>query len=285
MVLEADARFGRDTTEALAQTAHWRGQVPLDVHMAFPLLVEAKLRRARGKDAGPVYVQTQGILEQVLASQGQPQEVFLLTTLGQCLFERAEWEAFQGRDPGPTLLRSIQILERAVRTDPTLAFIYYYLPRAQALLARTRAKTGGDPAPLLEAALANAATGLAINPRNAHLQLTAADVYLARAQAGPGDPGPWLDRARGALDLSEAVNPRYYEAKLLRAEVELEAALAAKRSGQPLGPFPARVIDACRQGRAIMKDEPGFARILARVAALGAETQGDRTLLRVDAQR
>jgi len=265
VVAEADQRFGRNPAQALARARHWREQVPADPHHAFSRLIEAKHLADRGTDPRRLYSETLQLLDRLGTRANFKGTVFYNSTLGQALYEYGAWEWTHHGGGRDSLRRAAQQLDPNRQVDPQFAYTFYHLPRAHALLARMALAEGRDPWPQVQAAIATARQGQAINPDNAHLQLAAADAYLAEGQAWVakgGDPAPSWAACRAALTRGEQANLRDYRLQLLRAELELAQAQAGGGSA-PHHVQAARA--ACQAGLALKRDEPQFRRLLARL--------------------
>jgi hypothetical protein len=267
---EADWRFGRDPRPALAEAARMRAAVPiLDQHYAFSLLIEARDRIRRGENPAAVFEQATTLMRDLEASRGV--EAWNDTIWGELLLEKAQWLLAQGTQCRDTMAEAAQRLERTAQTNPMMAYTFYYLPRLRALQARCALRQGADPRTFVQQSLDAARKGIAVNPRNAEVQLAAADAHLAHAQvraARQQDPRPALDAAEAALRAAEATNPRHFRAALLRSELALEAAAWAACSGADAAPSLRRAEAAVRAGQQLKADEPAFKTTLARIQKL-----------------
>jgi len=265
VVADADQRFGRSPDEALDHARRWREQVAPDPHHVFTRLLEAKVMADRGQYPGHAYSEIQAALAGLGTAPELRDSSFYLTICGQALLEQAEWEWTHRRQGAATVAKAIARLEACRTREPHFAYAYYHLPRAHALAARMALAAGQDPWPQVQAAVATARQGQAINPGNAQLQLAAADAQLAEGQARAAagqDPTPTWAACRAALAAGERANPRDYRLALLRAVLELAA---AEKSVDPAAHL--RVVEAaCRAGLVIKRDEPRFQQLLAQMA-------------------
>ena len=265
VVADADQRFGRSPDEALEHARRWREQVAPDPHHIFTRLLEAKVMADRGQSPERAYSEIQAVLAGLGTAPELRDSSFYLTICGQALLEQAEWEWTHRRQGAATVAKAIARLEACRTREPHFAYAYYHLPRAHALAARMALATGQDPWPQVQAAVATARQGQAINPGNAQLHLAAADAQLAEGQARAAvgqDPTPTWAACRSALAAGERANPRDYRLALLRAVLELAAAGESVDPGSHL-----RIVQAaCRAGLAIKRDEPRFKQLLSQMA-------------------
>lgn len=262
---ESDWRFGRDPRPALKEAELWRQRSRVsDIHQVFPLLLDALDVANRGEVPYLAFKKAEDQFVPKVFEEGNV--AFQRSIFGEVLLEKAGWLSETGRSPRHTILKGIEQLNRAAQDSPEMAYTFYHLPRLYALQARTEIGRKQDPTPSVKAALAAAARGLAINPRNAQIQQAAADAHLAdgQARAAAGrDPGPALAAARRALDAANAVNPRDFRSFLLRAEVEKEAAAFVRAQGGDPTKELERMERACRKGLGIKGDERRFRKLLA----------------------
>jgi tetratricopeptide (TPR) repeat protein len=259
---EADQRFGRDPWASLQAGRRAREGRPLDLHTAFPLLIEAKCQGDRRQDPQPTFQAALDLLRGIQPRRDYQANPFFFSTLGEVCFERAGWEWTTRRRGGDSLKEALAALDHARALDPRFAFTFYHLPRAHALAVRMALAKGTDPTASVAKALEAARHGVSINPANAALQLAAADAHLADGQARLArgeDPGPAWAACRKALEAGARTNPRDYHLLLLRAELEAVQA-ASGREGETHREAAAA---ACRAGLRLKGDEPRF-RLLLR---------------------
>jgi serine/threonine-protein kinase len=261
---EADERFGRDPLPDLQEARRAREGRPLDLHAAFPLLIEAKREMDRGRDPGRLFQEAVDLLRAIQLRADYRENPFFFSTRGQVLFEKTLWLWRTHRSADATLKETLAALNRSSGLDPHFAYTYYHLPRVHALAARMALLRGQDPHPHVSLALRTAAEGVAINPANATLQLAAADAYLAEGQVRATqqqDATPAWKACRSALAAAERVNPKDYHSKLLLAELEAAEALAAKGDAT----HRRAAVAACHTGLALKGDEPQFRQLLTQL--------------------
>lgn len=254
---EADWRFGRDPSRALARCYEYGGiQNSDDPHQVYPRLVELQWRSARGLPLRPLLDDTEALVQRAIRAidNGWSRSI-----AGEFFLEKARGLLKAGGGAREALRQARLQLEAGVRKDPHIVYTYYYLPRVHALEARLDLQAGREAGPAVRAALAAARRGLEIDAGNAQVRLAEADAHLVeglwRAARGE-DPLPAWALARAALAAGHRINPRFFELFRCEAELERAAATNAAARGEDPAPFQARLRTVARQGLAVKRDDP-----------------------------
>jgi tetratricopeptide (TPR) repeat protein/predicted Ser/Thr protein kinase len=202
---------------------------------------EAKYREARFHNRLAEVQLTQGtpadeaLQKAMAAAQAalalKPEHTPALRELGQSLLRQARALQGRGMDPGPSLQKALETLERISAKERD-----YEFHATRGLIFRVwadyAAETGAEPASHLTRAIEAYSQAIQLDEKLPDAWINLGQAYIKRAEdARAADPVGDLEQARQALEKSRTLNPRNFVAWYLGGTLHTQLATRRRSTG------------------------------------------------------